>query len=171
VLSERLETLLEDIAAGRAPNAGRFCGYCYNPLAPERQACPTCGRATAEWAPAEHIPREVTEMYRKARSREGTAVRTIAWGGLTLGVALALVPLAFGGVQWWTVGLFFGIMVFFYILSANLANSVGDAVGYAWGQSILRKRWGRFVAEREREPGARSQEQGARSREPGARSQ
>jgi hypothetical protein len=149
VLPERLEVLLEDIEARRAPNAGWFCGYCYHPLAQDRQSCPNCGRATAEWAPVEHIPAEVCEMYRKARSREGTVVRTIAWGGLTLGVTLALVPLAFGGVHWWTVTLFFGIMIFFYILSANLANSVGDALGYAWGQSLLRKRWGRFVASRE----------------------
>jgi hypothetical protein len=88
-------------------------------------------------------------MYKKSRSREGTVVCTIAWGGMTLGVTLALIPLAFGGVQWWTVSLFFGVMVFFYILSANLANSVGDALGYAWGQAILRKRWARFVAERD----------------------
>jgi hypothetical protein len=150
--------LLEEIATGRAPNAGRFCGYCYNPLAAERESCPNCGRATSEWLPVEHIPPDVGAMYQKARSREGTVVRTIAWGGLTLGVTLALIPLAFGGVQWWTVGLFFGLMVFFYILSANLANSVGDALGYAWGQSILRKRWGRFVETRER--GARSKGQG-----------
>ena len=149
MLSERLEALLEDIAAGRAPNAGRFCGYCYNPLAADRQSCPNCGRATAEWPPVDHIPQEVAAMYRKGRSREGTVVRSIAWGGLTLGVTLALIPLAFGGVQWWTVSLFFGVMVFFYILSANLANSVGDALGYAWGQSILRTRWALFVEERD----------------------
>jgi len=155
VLSERLEILLDDIAVGRAPNAGRFCGYCYNPLSADRVSCLHCGRATAECAPVEHIPQEVAQMYKKSRSREGTVVRTIAWGGLTLGVTLALVPLAFGGVQWWTVSLFFGLMVFFYILSANLANSVGDALGYAWGQSMLRKRWGQFVAERDsKEPGA-----------------
>lgn len=145
----RLELLLEDIGAGSAPNAGRFCGYCYNPLAAERWSCPNCGRAVAEWPPVERVPPEVADMYRKSRSREGAVVRSIAWGGLTLGVALALVPLAFGGVEWWTVSLFFGVMALFYILSANLANSVGDALGYAWGQSILRRRWARFVAERD----------------------
>ena len=97
-----------------------------------------------------HVPAEVGEMYKRSRSREGLVVRSIAWGGLTLGVILALVPLAFAGVHWWTMVAFFGLMALFYLLSANLANSVGDALGYAWGQAILRKRWSRFVAERDR---------------------
>jgi len=149
VLSERLAGLLDDILEGRAPNAGRFCGYCYHPLAPDRESCPHCGRATATWPPVEAIPLEVFEMYKRSRSREGLVVRSIAWGGLTIGVCLALVPLSFGGVQWWTVTAFFGLLVFFYLFSANLANSLGDALGYTWGQSILRKRWGRFVKERD----------------------
>jgi hypothetical protein len=34
------------------------------------------------------------------------------------------------------------------LLSANLANSLGDSLGYAWGQSLVRREWTRFVAER-----------------------
>ncbi len=95
-------------------------------------------------------------MYRKAHSREGIVVRSIAWGGLTIGVCLSLVPIAFGGVHWWSIFGFFGLLIFFYLLSANLANSVGDALGYAWGQSILRTRWDRFIAIRDAErPDAR----------------
>ncbi len=132
---------MDDILAGRAPNAGRFCGYCFHPLAAERTACPHCGRATGDYPPVEALPRELLAAHRKRRAREGTAVRTIAWGGLTLGVVLALVPLAFGGVAWWSVSAFFGILAFFYIASANLANSVGDALGYAWGQQAMRRAW------------------------------
>ena len=141
--------LLDDILAGRAPNAGRFCGYCYQPLAEERTACPQCGRSTSDWPATEAIPKEVIQMQRKSRSREGTVVRGVAWGGLTIGVGLALVPVAFGGLTWWSAVGFFGLLGFFYLFSANLANSAGDALGYAWGQSILRKRWGRFVAQRD----------------------
>ena len=43
----------------------------------------------------------------------------------------------------------FALMLLFYIGSANLANTVGDAVGYRWGQSVLRRRWEAFVRERE----------------------
>ncbi len=149
MLSPRLAALLDEVLAGRAPAAGRFCGYCYHPLAAERETCPHCGRGTAARPPASSIPAAVVEMHRIRRSREGLVVRSVAWGGLTLGVVLALLPLAFGGVSWWTVLGFFGIMAGFYLLSANLANSLGDALGYRWGQSIVHRRWARFVAARD----------------------
>jgi hypothetical protein len=88
-------------------------------------------------------------MYRAQRLREGWMVHGIAWIGLTLGVVLGLAPLAFFGVTWWTVLAFFGTMALFYIGSANLANSVGDTLGYRWGQSTLRRRWDSFVRTRE----------------------
>ncbi len=140
---------MDDILGGKAPNAGRFCGYCYHPLAEGRDLCPHCGRSSLEWAPVSRIPDEVLAMYRAERSREGWVVRSIAWGGLTLGVVLGLLPLAFAGAAWWTILAFFGIMGFFYVLSANLANSLGDALGYRWGQSLLRRRWERFVRDRD----------------------
>lgn len=87
--------------------------------------------------------------HRLRRSREGLVVRLFAWGGLTLGVTLALVPLAFAGVHWWTIVLFFGVLFFFYIFSANLANSVGDALGYRWGQAVFRKHWEAHIASRD----------------------
>ena len=83
-------------------------------------------------------------------------VRSVAWGGLTVGVTVALLPLAFAGVTWWSVGLFFGLLLFFYLLSANLANSLGDALGWRWGQSTIRRRWEKLVVERD---GARPPEQ------------
>ncbi len=149
VFSERLLALLDDILQGKAPNAGRFCAYCYHPFTQEYQACPHCGHRPGQGPPVTRIPVEVLEMHRTRRSREGLVVRSIAWGGLTLGVVLALLPLAFSGVTWWTVIAFFAILAAFYILSANLANSVGDALGYRWGQSIVRRRWRALVAGRD----------------------
>jgi hypothetical protein len=103
----------------------------------------------SEWPVAEGIPAAIVEMHKLRRGREGLVVRSIAWGGLTVGVCLALVPVAFGGLAWWSAVLFFGLLGFFYLFSANLANSVGDALGYAWGQAIIRRRWAQFVAERD----------------------
>jgi len=143
-----LLVLLDDILAGRAPNAGRFCANCYHPLAPEREVCPHCGLAVSERSSVEAIPREVIKMHATRRSREGMVVRAIAWGGLGVGVAVALLPIAFGGTGIWPLLGFFGLLAFFYLVSANLANSVGDEWGYRWGQSIMRKRWQRFVAQR-----------------------
>jgi hypothetical protein len=39
--------------------------------------------------------------------------------------------------------------LFFYLLSANLANSVGDSLGYRWGQAVFNRHWRRFVAKRD----------------------
>lgn len=149
VLSQRLLVLLDDILSGRAPNAGRFCGHCYHPLAAELDACAHCGRATTERSAVAAIPRPVIEMHRRRRGREGVVVRTVAWSGLTVGVIVALLPIAFGNVTWWSVIAFFALLAFFYLLSANLANSLGDSLGYRWGQSIVRREWERFIAERD----------------------
>jgi thiamine transporter ThiT len=88
-------------------------------------------------------------MHRQRRGREGLVVRTIAWGGLTIGVIVALLPFVFADVTWWSVLAFFGLLFGFYVLSANLANSVGDALGYRWGQAIVRREWERFIASRD----------------------
>jgi hypothetical protein len=149
ILSERLLLLLDDVLAGQAPNAGRFCGYCYNPLSPERKICTHCGRSTAECPAVAAVPRPVIEMHKRRRGREGLVVRSIAWGGLTVGVFASLLPFVFGNVGLWSVLAFFGLLAFFYLLSANLANSLGDALGYRWGQSIVRREWARFTSERD----------------------
>lgn len=147
--------MLDDILAGRAPNAGRFCGYCYHPLSAEREVCPHCDCATADRRPVEGLPRALVEMHRLRRKREGTVVRSFAWGGLTTGVIVSLLPFVIGGrVTVLTAGLFLGLLVFFYLFSANLANSVGDALGYRWGQSTIRRRWEKLVAERDGPGGA-----------------
>jgi hypothetical protein len=148
ILSERLRELIEDILEGRAPNAGRFCGNCYHPSA-ELETCPHCGISASSVAPTEAIPLEVLAMHQRRRGREGLVVRTIAWGGLTLGVTLALLPFVFGDVSILTVVLFFGLLLVFYIGSANLANSVGDALGYRWGRSLFEKLWRDFTANRD----------------------
>ncbi len=140
---------MDDILQGRAPNAGRFCGYCYHPLAPERDMCPHCGRSAGDWPAASRIPDGVIDMHRARRGREGLVVRSIAWGGLTAGVIVALLPLIFAGAVWWAILSFFAIMASFYLVSANVANSLGDALGYRWGQSTVRRRWERFVGERD----------------------
>jgi hypothetical protein len=149
IISERLADLLDDMLAGRAPNAGRFCGNCYHPLAPERDACPHCGTAVAERPTVAAVPKEVIEAFRLRRGREGLVVRTFAWVGLAIGITVALLPLALVGVAWWTFVSFFGLMFFFYLLSANLANSVGDSLGYSWGQAVFRRHWRRFTAKRD----------------------
>ena len=149
IVSLRLVAWLDAVLAGRAPNAGRFCGNCYHPRQDKDDDCPHCERSVAEAGTVDSVPLELIEAHRRRRGREGTVVRTIAWVGLTIGVVLALVPLAFAGVTWWTMAAFFGLMIFFYILSANVANSLGDAWGYRWGLAIFRRHWERHLATRD----------------------
>lgn len=149
ILSQRLRDLIEDILEARAPNAGHFCGNCYHPLTPEKTACPHCGEAAGDDARVNSIPPQVIEAHRRRRGREGLVVRSVAWVGLTVGVTVALLPFVFGDVTYVTAGLFFGLLVVFYIGSANLANSVGDSLGYRWGRSLFERRWRDFVAQRD----------------------
>ncbi len=149
ILSQRLRDLLEDVLEGRAPNAGRFCGNCYHPVAREEETCRHCSASSADVGTVEAVPLEVIEMHRQRRSKEGLVVRTIAWGGLTIGVTVSLLPFVFGDVTVLTAVAFFGLLLVFYIGSANLANSVGDALGYRWGRSLFEKRWRDFIAERD----------------------
>ncbi|HEY5640417.1 MAG TPA: hypothetical protein VIW01_10225 [Dehalococcoidia bacterium] len=148
IVSARLVAWLDEVLAGRAPNTGSFCANCYHPRRSGNDSCPHCGTRSPEVGTVESVPPEVIEGHRRRRGREGLVVRTIAWAGLTVGVALALVPLAFAGVTWWSITAFFGLMIFFYIFSANLANSVGDAWGYRWGLAIFRRYWEQHLAAR-----------------------
>jgi hypothetical protein len=148
VFSARLQALLADILQGQAPNAGRFCGNCYNPLTGDADQCGHCGLSTAQRPPVRQIPPEVFAMLRAQRLREAIPVRSMAWGGLAAGLSLALflmVVLPF----WWNVGasvVAFGIS---YVAAANIANSLGDALGYRWGQRVLEKRWDEFQQARD----------------------
>ncbi len=149
IFSERLQSLMAEVLAGNAPNAGRFCGYCYNPLAKRAAVCDHCGRSATDWPPVRRIPDEVLAIFRGQRSREGWAVRGIAYGGLLMGVALGLLPIALFEATWWSIVALFAILGFFYVAAANVANSLGDALGYRWGQRLLRGRWQAFVATRD----------------------
>ena len=148
IFSARLQALLEDILRGQAPNAGRFCDNCYNPLADDAEQCGHCGLSAAERPPVRRIPPEVFAMFRAQRFREAIQVRSLAWGGLAAGLSLALflmVVLPF----WWNVGASVVAFGASYVAAANIANSVGDAIGYRWGQRVLERRWGAFVAARD----------------------
>jgi hypothetical protein len=151
VFSARLQALLADILQGQAPNAGRFCGNCYNPLTGDADQCNHCGLSTAQRPPVRQIPPEVFAMFRAQRLREAIPVRSLAWGGLAAGLSLALflmVVLPF----WWNVGVSIVAFGISYVAAANIANSLGDALGYRWGGRALEKRWEAFVRARDKSP-------------------
>ena len=159
IFSARLQALLADIVRAQAPNAGRFCSNCYNPLARDATDCSHCGLSTTQRPdgrpsgrpPVRQIPPEVFAMVRAQRLREAIPVRSLAWGGLAAGLSLALflmIVLPF----WWNVAAFTVSLGTSYVAAANIANSLGDALGYRWGQRVLEKRWQAFVARRDKSP-------------------
>ena len=90
-------------------------------------------------------------MFRAQRLREAIPVRSLAWGGLAAGLSLALflmVVLPF----WWNVGVSVVTFGVSYVAAANIANSLGDALGYRWSQRVLEKRWREFVEARDKSP-------------------
>ncbi|MDP2949364.1 MAG: hypothetical protein Q8P22_07490 [Chloroflexota bacterium] len=148
IFSARLEALLVEITRAEAPNAGRFCGYCYNPLAPAQEECGHCGLSTAARPPARQIPAEVFDMVRAKRDRESLVVRSLAWGGLAVGLALSLLVMATLPF-WWNVLAFVLVLGASYVAAANVANWLGDAIGYRWGQRTLERRWREYVGRRD----------------------
>ncbi len=86
-------------------------------------------------------------MVQAQRMREALVVRGMAYGGLLGGVIASLLPIVFWDVHWWTVLLLFVMLGVAYIGAANLANTVGDALGYRWGQWEKRRRWQRLMAQ------------------------
>lgn len=152
VFSERLTTVLDTIFKGEAPNAGRFCGYCYTPVDQQRTHCPHCERAVAEHAPVEHVPREVLAMFRNLRRRESMVVNSFAYLGLLLGVltfiAVFYVLFMLNVSVWWYV---FDIALLFVLargLAGLLGGFVGDELGFRYARRKLAEEWAAYEEER-----------------------
>jgi len=81
--------------------------------------------------------------------REGLVVRTTFYTVLTLGILLSALAIGYFSF-WWRILVFLLGLGLTYILSANIANIIGELVGYRWGQRILTRRWQEFIARRGR---------------------
>ena len=150
-ISPRLEEIAVQVSRGQAPNAGRFCGNCYTPLAAERERCPYCGTAAAERPPQDHIPPAVFEIVRAKRGRESLIVNGLAYLGLGIGTAVAiLMVLALPGV--WKAAALVVLLLGTRGLAAVLGGWFGDSLGYRSASALVRRRWGQFVRDRDAGP-------------------
>jgi hypothetical protein len=152
LFSESLTNTLDAFFKGQAPNAGRFCGYCYTPLGPERMACPHCGRPVESNPPLEKVPREVLEMFRSMRRRESLVVNSFAYAGLLLAVLIFIGVFAFafftGASIWWYVADIVLLFVLSRVLAGLLGGYVGDDVGYRYARRKLAEDWSAYEAGR-----------------------
>lgn len=151
IFSERLTSLLEEMSQGRAPNVGRFCGYCYTPIGEGRERCPHCGRAVAEYPPRRRVPREVMEMFRNMRRRESMVVNSFALAGLALAVGVFVVLFALFEPLWWRILDMVLLVVMARGFAGILGGFVGDQIGYRYARRRLAEEWKGYMASRSAE--------------------
>ena len=156
VFSPRLEAFLEQVQAGEAPNHGRFCSFCYNPLPSGLQRCDHCGQDSNDRPSVTSLPNEVVDMHRRKHKRESLVVNSFAYLGLGLGLAIFLGMVAIN-VLYLEKALWFFLLatVVFLVGSRALAGLVGgyigDEVGYRYGNKRLAEDWAAFVSQRQAE--------------------
>ncbi len=145
VFSDRLTEVLDRIFKGEAPNAGRFCGYCFSPISSERTHCPHCERAVVDHVPVDSVPDPILMMFKQLRRRESMVVNGFAYLGLFLGVAIFIgifyVLFSTGANVWWYV---FDIVLLFVlarVLAGLLGGYIGDEVGYNYARRKLVEDW------------------------------
>lgn len=153
VFSPRLDELMAAMLKGEAPNAGRFCGYCYTPLRKRADACEHCGRSVLEWAPVAKLPPEFGALYKRMRRRESLIVNAFAFAGLALGVllfgivvAIAVYPLD-GSIPM----LVFSLVVLLAggrVFAGLLGGWIGDDIGYNYARRKLAVEWTAYDADR-----------------------
>ena len=151
VFSARLTTVLDNIFKGEAPNAGRFCGYCFTPINAERQQCQHCDALVADHKPVDGIPDAILAMFKQLRRRESLIVNGFAYLGLFTGVAIFIgifiVLFSTGANFWWYV---FNIVLLFVlarVLAGILGGYVGDELGYKYARRKLVDDWEAYEAE------------------------
>ena len=156
IFSERLMTALAAMVKGEAPNVGRFCGYCYTPLDPERTQCPHCGHPVEEQPPVERVPSEVLQMFRQLRRRESLVVNSFAYLGLGLGVLTFIVIFyviyTLNASIWWFVSNIILLFVLSRVLAGLLGGVVGDEVGFRYARRKLVEEWREYEAARNQQP-------------------
>ena len=145
IFSDRLNEVLTLVFKGEAPNAGRFCGYCFTPISSERTHCPHCERAMADYKPVDSVPDSILKMFKQLRRRESLVVNGFAYVGLFSGVALFIgifyVLFSTGANVWWYV---FDIVLLFVsarVLAGLLGGYLGDEVGYTYARRKLAEDW------------------------------
>jgi hypothetical protein len=157
VFSERLDGFLESLREGETPNAGTFCGFCFNPIPPEQTLCDHCGRSLAQTAAVHSVPDPVLEMHRRKQRRESLIVNSFAYIGLGLGLALFLLIVSlnffFFDTIWLLIASVFVLLVGGRVFAGIAGGVIGDEVGFRYANRHLAAEWDAYVKGRETGPG------------------
>jgi hypothetical protein len=155
IFSERLDEIMDAMIAGKIPNVGRFCGYCYTPVAKGAAACGHCGVSTADYPTVEKIPSDFFDLYRRMRKRESLIVNSFAFAGLGLGLLLFIVLVGVAVYRydqslWLLAGATAVFIIGGRIFAGLLGGWIGDNIGYDFAHRKLVEEWRVYEQERER---------------------
>lgn len=142
--SDTLDELIAEIRAGRAPNLGRFCGFCSTPIREGMERCSICRMVVREWPALSKIPRPLAAVYTKRRRREARIIHGAACLGLAIGVALAFgLALLLPG---WTkiFAILFMVIGSIYIAS-YLGNVLVQSYAYTAGLKVFARGWQEYL--------------------------
>jgi hypothetical protein len=154
IFSERLDEIMDAMIAGKIPNVGRFCGYCYTPVAKNAEACGHCGTSTSEYSTVEKIPSDFFDLYRRMRKRESLIVNSFAFAGLGLGLLLFIVLVGVAVYRydqslWLLAGATAVFIVGGRIFAGLLGGWIGDNIGYDFAHRKLVEEWHAYEQQRD----------------------
>jgi len=155
IFSQPLEDHIVAVSRGLAPNAGRFCGHCYTPIARDTEMCPHCREDVRTGRrPVDAVPSEMLEVLRVQRAIESKWVNGFAYLGILIaavtGIAIVLaVPFFRDSLIWATV--FYGayLLVMSRVLPAILGGYFGDRMGYEKARAKTVEAWAGWIAARD----------------------
>jgi hypothetical protein len=153
VFSTRLREFLDQLQEGTAPNYGRFCSFCYNPLPQALARCDHCGQSS-DREPLTSVPQEVLDMHRRKLKRESLVVNSFAYLGLALGLLIFLGMVAINVLYMEKALWFFILATFVFLVGSRLlagifGGVIGDEIGYRYANKHLAEDWAAHVADRE----------------------
>ena len=142
--SEELDELIAEIHAGRAPNLGRFCGYCSAPLGKDA-SCAVCGELAERTPSVQKIDRDLAQIYHAKRKREGLYVHLAAWTGILLatGLSILLILLLPG---WTKVFAVIFLVLGGYFMGSFFGNVLVQGFAYRAGLEMFAQRWAEWRA-------------------------
>lgn len=158
VFSPRLDEIIAAMVKGDIPNVGRFCGYCYTPVAKRAESCAHCARPVAESGTVDRLPAGLLDLYRRMRKRESLIVNSFAFAGLALGLLLFIVLVGvavyrFDQSLWMLAGATAVFIVGGRVFAGILGGWIGDNLGYDYAHRKLVEEWRLYERERST-PGA-----------------
>lgn len=142
-----LQERMERIIRGDAPNAGRFCGYCYARLDRDQATCAVCGHAIATVGAVPRVPRAALRVYNTYRRAMQIWVNAFAFLGIFLAIVVTGVMIAFLPSPWNFIAAVTVLFTAWYFANL-LGGGLGAALGARQGRPARAAAWQELLERR-----------------------